>query len=150
MARVERSGPALLDWLGDLLGDRRITVRPVLDVDRLAPVDSYEIPGPMRRAIRGREPYDSFPGSTRSSTRGCDLDHTSAYQPGGPPGQTRLDNLSPLSRRAHRAKTHGGWVVHQVVPGVLVWRSPGGYVYLVAAGRSILNDTPAHHHRRAA
>ncbi len=150
VARVERIGPTLLDWLGDLLGGRRITVRPVLDVDRLAPVDSYEIPGPMRQAIRYREPYDTFPGSTRSSGRGCDLDHTRAYQPDGPPGQTRLDNLSPLSRRAHRAKTHGGWVVHQVVPGVLVWRSPGGYVYLVTAGQSILIDTPAGHHHRAA
>ena len=150
VARVEGIGPVLHDWLGELLGGRRITVRPVLDVARLAPVDSYEIPPLMRRAVGYREPYDTFPGSTRSSSRGCDVDHTRAYQPGGPPGQTSIDNLAPLSRRAHRAKTHGGWVVHQVVPGVLAWRSPGGYVYLVTAGRSILVDSPAHHPGRAA
>ncbi len=150
IARVERIGPMLADWLGDLLAHHRVTVRPVLNLDRLAPVDSYEIPRSMRQAIHYREPYDTFPGSTRHTWRGCDLDHTEPYQVGGPPGQTSLENLAPLSRRAHRAKTFGGWQLHQVVPGVLVWRSPGGYVYLVTAGQSILIDTPAQHARHAA
>ena len=150
VGRVERLGPVFTGWLGELLGHHRIAVRPVLDIEQVAPVDSYEIPERMRRAIHDREPYDTFPGSTRRSSHGCDLDHTRPYQPGGPPGQTALDNLAPVSRRAHRAKPHGGWSVHQVAPGVLVWRSPAGYAYLVTAGRSMLIGAPHRHGRQAA
>lgn len=46
-------------------------------------------------------------------------------------GQTRLENLGPLSRRAHRAKTHGGWRLTQPQPGTFHWRSPAGFEYLV-------------------
>ncbi len=102
-------------------------------------------PDRMREAIGYRQPYDCFPGSTRHASRGCDLDHTEPYKVGGPPGQTSLHNLAPISRRAHRAKTHGGWAVHQPTTGVLIWRSPHGYTYLVTAGHSILIGSP---HRR--
>ncbi|MDA8438517.1 MAG: hypothetical protein M0Z51_06610, partial [Propionibacterium sp.] len=47
------------------------------------------------------------------------------------------DNLSPISRRAHRAKTHGGWRLQQPIPGVLIWRSPYGHTYLVVGGYTI-------------
>ena len=63
-----------------------------------------------------------------------DLDHTQPYRPrnkGGPPGQTRLGNLGPMSRSSHRAVTHGGWRRAQPGPGYFVHRSPQGYVYLV-------------------
>ena len=146
VARVERVGPVLVDWLGDLLAHHRVSVRPVLDAGTITPVDSYEIPERMREAIGYRQPYDCFPGSTRHGSHGCDLDHTEPYRPGGPPGQTSLDNLSPISRRAHRAKTHGGWRLRQPIPGVLIWRSPHGYTYLVTAGHSIRIGSP---HERA-
>lgn len=149
-ARVERLGPVLTSWLADLLPNHRVFVRPVLDVNGIVPVDSYEIPGRMREALRCRQPYDAFPGSTRSVDRGCDLDHTEPYKPGGPPGQTRLENLAPLSRRAHRAKTHGGWSLKQPLPGILLWRSPRGYAYLVAGGRSVLIDAAGRPADRAA
>ncbi|HEX2856543.1 MAG TPA: hypothetical protein VHO26_03550, partial [Propionibacteriaceae bacterium] len=150
IARVDRIGPVLTHWLSDLLGHHRITVRPVLDVARITPVDSYEIPDRMREALRYRQPYDTFPGSTRASSHGCDLDHTTPYQPGGPPGQTRLENLSPVSRRAHRAKTHGGWTLTQPLPGILIWTSPHGHTYLVAAGQTVRIATPASRERHAA
>ena len=63
-----------------------------------------------------------------------DLDHTQplrAEELGGPPGQTRLDNLGPMARSSHRAVTHGGWRRSQPEPGYFVHRSPQGYVYLV-------------------
>ena len=142
VARVERIGPVLFEWLGELLHHHRVSVRPVLDVSAITPVDTYEIPDRMREAIGYRQPYDCFPGSTRASSHGCDLDHTWPYRPGGPPGQTSLDNLAPLGRRAHRAKTHGGWHLQQPAPGVLVWRSPHGYTFLVTAGRSVRIDGP--------
>lgn len=146
VARVERIGPVLVDWLSDLLAHHRVSLRPVLDAGTITPVDSYEIPERMREAVGYRQPYDCFPGSTRRTSHGCDLDHTEPYRPGGPPGQTSLDNLSPISRRAHRAKTHGGWRLQQPIPGVLIWRSPYGYTYLVTAGHSIRIGSP---HERA-
>ena len=64
-----------------------------------------------------------------------DLDHTQPYRDpdeGGPPGQTRPDDLGPMTRRHHRIKTHGhGWTVRQVFDGVCVWRTPHGRHYLV-------------------
>jgi hypothetical protein len=61
---------------------------------------------------------------------------------GGPPGQTSLGNLGPLSRHHHRVKTHGRWRVRQPVPGCFVWRSPTGYLYWVtAAGTQPLGNT---------
>ena len=53
------------------------------------------------------------------------------------PGQTRPDNLGPLGRRVHRAKTHGRWRVEQVAPGCYPWRSPEGFVYLVTPSLSL-------------
>ena len=35
-----------------------------------------------------------------------DLDHTVEYSDTGPPGQTSTENLAPLCRTHHRAKTH--------------------------------------------
>ena len=72
-------------------------------------------------------PNEPFPFSQRDSV-GLDLDHTVPYQPGRP-GQTRVGNLAPLTRRVHRAKTAGYWVMHQPEPGRIEWRSPLGYRY---------------------
>ena len=63
-----------------------------------------------------------------------DLDHSRPYlapAKGGPPGQTAVDNLGPLSRRAHRAVTHGGWRRRQPAPGQYLYRSPHGFIHLV-------------------
>lgn len=47
-----------------------------------------------------------------------------------------MDNLGPLSRSHHRAKTFGRWRLRQPTPGSYVWRSPYGWVYLVTASGS--------------
>jgi hypothetical protein len=63
-----------------------------------------------------------------------DLDHTKPYLPmnrGGPPGQTNLSNLGPMTRHHHRAVTHGRWGKRQPQPGLYLFRSPKGYLYLV-------------------
>jgi hypothetical protein len=36
-----------------------------------------------------------------------------------------------MTRFHHRIKTHGRWQVVQPYPGVFVWRSPHGLMYLV-------------------
>ena len=144
VARSDTLGPLLLDWLRPLLGHTRINLRPVLDCNNQVPTDAYECPDRMREAVQLRNPYEVFPWSTRRST-GLDLDHTTAYTQGDsqPPGQTRPDNLGPLTRRAHRAKTHGGWQVTQPMPGIYLWRSPLGYRYLVTPSKTWALDEKA-------
>lgn len=129
--RLEGLGPMLAEWAGEMLGQARVSVRPVIDANYMAPVDSYEVPSAMRRAVELRNPVDVFPWSKRSAGT-CDLDHTEAYRWSlAEGGQTRPANLAPLGRRAHRAKTHGGWQMAQPIPGVVLWRSPHGLTYLV-------------------
>jgi hypothetical protein len=116
-------------WV-ELLGNARVTVRPVVDLNAIMPVDSYEIPERIRDAVTWRSPVDMFPYGTQPSRR-CDLDHTEPYEFGAaPPGQTRIDNLAPVNRRAHRAKTARVWTLTQHAGGWLEWVSPAGYRYV--------------------
>ena len=62
--------------------------------------------------------------------------------PPKPLGQTRPDNLAPLSRKVHRAKTHGGWRLTQPHPGTFLWTSPLGFGYLVTPSQSWLVNDP--------
>ena len=133
VARVEGVGPVTVNRLQSWLSNSRITVKPVIDLTNQTPVDGYEIPTRVREAIHLISPVDSFPYATSTSRTG-DLDHTTPYRDpdqGGPPGQTAVGNLGPLTRRHHRTKTFGHWTLNQVWPGVFVWRSPHGHHYLV-------------------
>lgn len=139
IARVEGIGPALLSTVRTWLGDGcRVTVQPVLDPDGIAPVDRYETPDRMRDALLARTPASIFPW-TGSLNRRNDLDHTVPYlpPPSGPPGQTGLHNLGPLTRREHRAKTIGHMSLRQPSPGTYVWKSRFGRIL-------ITNDTGTH------
>jgi len=130
IGRIEGHGALTRDTWVELLGNTRVTVRPVVDLNAIAPVDSYEIPDKIRNAVCMRSPVDMFPYGTQSSRR-LDLDHTEPYVHGaaGPPGQTRIDNLAPFSRKPHRAKTARAWQVIQYDGGWLEWTSPAGYHY---------------------
>jgi hypothetical protein len=130
MGRVEGEMALSRDTWVELLGNTRVTVRPVLDLNAITPVGSYEIPERIRDAVHWRSPVDMFPYGTQPSRR-CDLDHTDPYDhsPTGPPGQTRVDNLAPLTRRPHRAKTARAWQLTQYEGGWLEWTSPAGYHY---------------------
>jgi hypothetical protein len=145
VARVEEVGPVLLGQLRTLLSDRcSISVKPVIDLPGgHIPVDSYEIPASLREQLLLRNPADVFPYAAAVSRR-IDIDHTIPYlipDHGGPPGQTRIGNLGPHTRRSHRYKTHGGWQVRQPEPGIWLWRSPHHRTYLVnAKGTHPLGD----------
>ncbi|MHA6511714.1 HNH endonuclease signature motif containing protein [Tessaracoccus sp. Z1128] len=132
IARVDRWGCLPTDRLRELLADSRVIVRPVLDPNSIPAVDHYNPTGLMRLAMEVRNPVDVFPFGTRIA-RGCDADHTRPFVDGGPRGQTSPDNLGPLCRFTHRAKTHGGWRLTQPEPGQFHWRSPAGYEYLVTS-----------------
>jgi hypothetical protein len=130
VSRVEGVGPVTVGQAVQLLGHARVRMQPVIDLAEDSPVNGYEVPDRMGEALHLRTPAGVFPYSSNLS-RGKDRDHTKPYVPpdrGGPPGQTRISNLGPMGRSAHRVKTHGrGWRHHQPVPGVFLWRTPHGY-----------------------
>ncbi|MGV8850653.1 MAG: hypothetical protein ACOH16_14035 [Propionibacteriaceae bacterium] len=131
MARIDGRGPLSRETWTELLGHDHITIRPVVN-PAMAPVDAYEIPDAIRDAVCFRSPSSVFPYGSQPS-RKLDLDHTIPYDHsrGRPPAQTRVDNLGPLTRRAHRAKTARRWQVTQTEDGWFEWVSPAGYRYAV-------------------
>jgi hypothetical protein len=146
VARFEGVGPLTLGQVRRFLTDTHceIKVQPVIDPQNSPPVDGYEIPRRIRDAMFLRMPASCFPYATAAGR--LEIDHTKAYLPtvrGGPPGQTGVHNLGPLIRFEHRVKTHGRWQVRQPEPGVWLWRSPHGALYLVTnAGTHTLGDGP--------
>lgn len=128
-ARVEKAGHITTATLAEELAGVDVKVLPVIDLDNLPAEERYVPSTSMRRAAELAAPYEPFPYSTRL-THGLDLDHTVAFRC-GQPAQTRLGNLAPLSRRAHRAKTAGHWRVEQPRPMVVLWDSPLGFQYEV-------------------
>ena len=133
IARVEGCGPVTETWIRDHLSPHaNVTIRPVLDIEGQAPVDSYEIPDRHRQAVHLMTPADTFPYST--SLHPSEIDHTKPYQHGDAAvgaGQSRIGNYGPMSTPHHRLKTHGRWTVKQPLPGIYLWRDPHGALYLV-------------------
>jgi hypothetical protein len=133
VARVEGLGPVTVPQLVEFLGHTNVRAAGVVDVAGQAPVDGYEAPVRVVEALHLRHPACDSPWSENLSRR-KDTEHVVPFVPpqrGGPPGQTRMDNLTRLARFPHRVKTHGRWRLRQRAPGVLEWRSPHGYRYLV-------------------
>ena len=129
-------------WLTQ--ADPTITIRPVLDPAATAAVDAYEIPQRLRQAMTVRHPGSVWPFSpaTTIGTGGrLDLDHTIPHTSNGPPGQTGMGNLGPLTRTEHRAKTLGGWQARQPDLGTYLWRSPDGLIAITTnQGTLLLGD----------
>jgi hypothetical protein len=75
IARIEGCGPVTETWIREHLSPHaNVTIKPVLDIENLAPVDAYEIPERHRRAVRLMTPADTFPFST--SLDPDQVDHT--------------------------------------------------------------------------
>ena len=146
LARVENhhqtlTADAVREWLS--VPGTQVVVKPVIDLHDQIAVDSYEIPDRISQRVRLKRPTCVFPHCTRTSAR-TDLDHIDEYVPpdqGGPPGQTSTQNLAPLCRRHHRAKTHPSpvsassttiaWDYQQLTPTTWLWTSPHGLRFLV-------------------
>lgn len=130
VARSETLGPVVKAQLAELFGTHRITVTPVVHAGAEHPVDSYEIPRRIRESVVLRDACEVFPYSSRAA-RGLDLDHTQPFVAGAA-AQTSPDNLGPLSRGVHRAKTARRWRLRQPRDGIFWWRSPTGREYRVS------------------
>ena len=143
VARIEDWGPLLTSQLPEFLKDTKVVVRPIIDPAQIEPTDVYQIPAKMRFAIEQRNPVDVFPYGT-TAAKHCDLDHAAPYIRGrnAPAGQTSPGNLGPLSRTIHRAKTFGGWQLHQPAPGHYTWTSKLGYRYKVTSAGTTRIQAP--------
>ncbi len=113
--------------------DARVTVTPVIDLTQPVRSDHYEIPTAAREQVVLRDSTCSFPWCRRPA-RGCDLDHVDEFDATTGSVDTSSDNLAPLCRRHHRAKTHSAWRYRMLDPGVYHWTSPHGLTYLVTGG----------------
>ena len=118
-------GPVTLQHLKELLEhcSGTVRVRPVIDLAAPVMVNTYRPSDELAQRVKLRDRYVMFPRSNRSAFgRGIDLDHTIP----APEGPTSSDNLGPLSRASHRARTHAGFRVEQPSPGVFHWKTPAG------------------------
>jgi hypothetical protein len=127
---VEQLGPATMNQLRTWLHGTQVTVVPVIDLNSVDAVDCYRPPAWMEELVRLRDRHCAFPWCERSS-RTCDLDHITPYDPDGPPGQTTPHNLAPLCRRHHRAKTSGRWKYRRNKDGTYTWTTPHNRHYLI-------------------
>ena len=129
VARSDKLGPVLLGRLQAwLFSAGKVTITPVLDLDAKQSVDAHDPPDRMAEAVRLRDETCVFPHCNRPSGR-SDLDHIDPYvdpDEGGPPGQTHRDNLAPLCRRHHRAKTHAEFAYRRLPDGSYRWILPTG------------------------
>jgi len=130
LARLENIGPMLIEQIARITRGSRIRLTPAVHIGGAGvTADSYEIPQAIRDHVLLREGHDVFPWSSIQS-RHLDFDHIIPCL-NGALGQTTPANLAPLSRRAHRVKTHAGWHLDQVYPGGYLWRTGAGQIIIV-------------------
>ncbi len=107
VARVEGIGPITLDQAKQWLSDCTITLKPVIDLAGITPVDAYEIPDQMREAIHIITPADMFPYASCTSR----TDGPRPHRPVHPDGLDKLDRRGARPTEAaadHRAKPGSG------------------------------------------
>ncbi|CAM3310447.1 HNH endonuclease signature motif containing protein [Nocardioides dubius] len=146
LADTDRLGPILIEQLTDWLKRHGsiASITPVIDLNRTGSVDRHDPPAWMAGQVRLRDPHCVFPHCARSSAD-ADLDHIDPYDAGtnelrGPPGQTRPENLAPLCRRHHLAKTFAGWRYVRNRDGTYTWTNKHGHTWLVTALGTIQLD----------
>ena len=105
--------------------DTQVIIRPILDLNAHIRVDAYEVPDRLADQVDERDGSCVHPWCTRPA-RGCDKDHCQPYDRGG---TTSSDNVAPLCRAHHRAKTHNRWSYRILRPGHYLWTSPTGHAY---------------------
>ncbi len=98
VARVEGESPISAGWVRRWFGSHcSFTIKPVLVPAAQRPVDAWEVPTRHREAVHVMSPADVFPWAA-NTTRHVQIDHTVAYDPTGPPGQSGIGNYGPTDR----------------------------------------------------
>ncbi len=125
VGRAEKLGPATAAQIRDWVGHSRVTIQPVLrmDRDRRRSTPTTHPPG---CATWSSSATPAACSRTANATPGPATSTTSIpFDDTGPPGQTRPANLAPLCRRHHRAKTTGRWQYRRLPDGTYQWTGPG-------------------------
>lgn len=124
----ENAGVLTKEEAQRIVGHSDVTIRPVLDLAEELTYTGYVAPARLKEQLALQNSgYCTFPSCHRRA-RTSDVDHQT---PAASDGATRSGNTHRLCRKHHRAKDKGGWRVVEPVPGVWVWASPAGAVYLV-------------------
>jgi 5-methylcytosine-specific restriction endonuclease McrA len=135
----------LQSWCADTR--TKITVKPVIDLNRNLSAPGYTVPARIREHVILRDKTCVFPHCTRPA-RGCDIDHVIPYDHDADaegreqPGPTSTDNLAALCRQHHRLKTHSAWRYEMHEPGVFEWTSPHGHRFRRDRSGTIRIDQP--------
>lgn len=106
--------------------DVKVTVKPVIDLHDVRSSRGYDVPDVIREHLELRDRTCVFPHCDRPAWH-TQKDHIQPFDAGGP---TSTENLASLCQHHHNLKTHVGWSYFVVEPGVFLWRSPHGYVFL--------------------
>ncbi|HVX68797.1 MAG TPA: DUF222 domain-containing protein [Mycobacteriales bacterium] len=88
---------------------------------------TYVVPPPLADHLialhqSAAAPHSNVPAAV------ADMDHN---QPHDQKGKTSPENVTPLDRRWHRAKTHAGWTYVKNQDGTVDWTSPTGQTHRV-------------------
>ncbi|MGN6780725.1 MAG: HNH endonuclease signature motif containing protein, partial [Marmoricola sp.] len=117
-----------------------LTVLPVLDTTAHHAGTAYTAPVTLKRHLAERDRHCLFPFCDRPA-RACDCDHV---VPHGERGPTCSCNTIPLCRHHHRLKTHAGYTLSLVEPGVAWWTTPWGHQFTVTRDGTVPVTTSAH------
>ncbi|SFB77732.1 HNH endonuclease [Nocardioides terrae] len=112
------------EWCGTT--GATVTVKPVLDLAETLTSTGYQPSTRLRDQVVAAHVGCAFPHCHRPADN-LDLDHIVEHAQGGP---TTSDNLAPLCRRHHRAKTFGHWTYLRLGPAEYLWTSPHGYQWV--------------------
>lgn len=116
----------------------RSRLRPLTPSAELCAEARYRPSRALADYIRCRDLHCRFPGCDQPAEY-CDIDHTVAWQRGGP---THPSNLKLICRVHHLLKTfwtgERGWTDEQHPDGTIVWTSPTGRTYTTAPGGALL------------
>ncbi|MFD2795271.1 HNH endonuclease [Promicromonospora vindobonensis] len=138
--QLDAYGPIPADLAAQIATDatwQRLVTDPVSGILTDYSTTTYQPGKVLRQAVIARDEACAFPQCDRHG-RWADLDHIvpfdhgldPAAQPPGTPGQTRAQNLQPLCRAHHLAKTHHGWTpVRDPATGITTWTAPTGHLY---------------------
>ena len=151
--QLDAYGPIPADLAAQIATDatwQRLVTDPVSGILTDYSTTTYQPGKVLRQAVIARDETCSFPQCDRHG-RWADLDHIvpfdhgldPATRPFGAPGQTRAQNLQPLCRAHHLAKTHHGWTpVRDPATGVTTWTAPTGHLYTRPPTITDPTDTP--------
>lgn len=141
--RGESEAPGYLPGYGTI---PPALLREIAKTAKLRPLDHSALTCPEGRYrpstalaeyIRCRDLHCRFPGCDKPAEY-CDIDHTIAWQAGGP---THPSNLGLLCRAHHLLKTFWtgptGWSEKQSSDGTITWTSPSGRTYTTSPGGAL-------------